>query len=578
MKPQARTIEIESLCPSYCVWELTLACNLRCGHCGSRAGKARPNEMGTEECLGIVKSLAELGCEVITLSGGEPTLRPDWQVIAEAIHDHGMIVNMVTNAYALDEELARRMRQSHLANVAVSIDGPESIHDRIRGKGTFAKTTRAVRMLKEAGVSTTVMTTVNALNLPALEDTYDVAVSLNADRFRTQLGKPMGNLKDHDDWVIRPKDLLKLLPILSALNERGPVPVGIGDSIGYYGPYDSGLRALSWKGTPQCWAGCQAGLRAIGIEADGGIKGCLSMQAFGGESDPFLEGNIRERPLEAIWRDPNAFAYNRQFSPEQLTGHCARCQHRMVCRGGAKCVAAAVCGRLGEDPYCYYHVAASATRWPSNIATKVQVATTASVMSLFLGGCNLPFQINQDPKPPVSCATIDCSDPSPVPGDLAMACCVTEYGVEPDCSAVNCCDQCNPISEEVAAACCQAAACPEYGFEPCQPVDCSAVDCCNVCNPPSDVVAAQCCSDVNVGACMALDYAVEPPCQPPVDCSAVDCCDSCNPVSDEVAAACCTEVACPDYGVEPCQPVDCQNVCCDCDYGMPPPECCKDKK
>ena len=95
-------IEIEKLKPSYCVWELTLACNLRCGHCGSRAGKPRPDELSTSECLGVVKSLAELGCEVITLSGGEPTLRPDWYAIASSIREHGMIPNMVSNGYVLD--------------------------------------------------------------------------------------------------------------------------------------------------------------------------------------------------------------------------------------------------------------------------------------------------------------------------------------------------------------------------------------------------------------------------------------------------------------------------------------------
>ena len=76
---------VDVLKPSYCVWELTLACNQRCGHCGSRAGTPRPDELNTEECLQVVQSLAKLGCEVITLSGGEPTLRSDWYAIAREI-------------------------------------------------------------------------------------------------------------------------------------------------------------------------------------------------------------------------------------------------------------------------------------------------------------------------------------------------------------------------------------------------------------------------------------------------------------------------------------------------------------
>ena len=101
-------IEVEALRPTTCVWELTLACNLRCGHCGSRAGRARPDELSTEECLGVVRSLAALGCELITLSGGEPTLRSDWSTLARAIRDHGMVVNMVTNGVGWDRERVRR--------------------------------------------------------------------------------------------------------------------------------------------------------------------------------------------------------------------------------------------------------------------------------------------------------------------------------------------------------------------------------------------------------------------------------------------------------------------------------------
>jgi len=38
--------------PYQVVWELTLACNLNCRQCGSRAGAARPDELTTEERWG----------------------------------------------------------------------------------------------------------------------------------------------------------------------------------------------------------------------------------------------------------------------------------------------------------------------------------------------------------------------------------------------------------------------------------------------------------------------------------------------------------------------------------------------
>jgi len=62
------------LTPRACVWELTLACNLRCKHCGSFAGSRRDDEMSLEENLRVADQLAALGCRRVTLSGGEPTL------------------------------------------------------------------------------------------------------------------------------------------------------------------------------------------------------------------------------------------------------------------------------------------------------------------------------------------------------------------------------------------------------------------------------------------------------------------------------------------------------------------------
>ena len=59
--------------PSYCVWEITLKCDLACRHCGSRAGHARDGELNTAECLDLVAQLAEMGCKEVSLIGGKST-------------------------------------------------------------------------------------------------------------------------------------------------------------------------------------------------------------------------------------------------------------------------------------------------------------------------------------------------------------------------------------------------------------------------------------------------------------------------------------------------------------------------
>ncbi|HWR81915.1 MAG TPA: hypothetical protein VN285_01285, partial [Candidatus Deferrimicrobium sp.] len=55
--------------PQNVVWEITFACNMKCIHCGTSAGKARADELTTNEALGLIDELTGLGAEMITLSG-----------------------------------------------------------------------------------------------------------------------------------------------------------------------------------------------------------------------------------------------------------------------------------------------------------------------------------------------------------------------------------------------------------------------------------------------------------------------------------------------------------------------------
>lgn len=85
-------IQLES-----CVWEITLTCCFDCKYCGSRGGIAREGELSTQECMSIVRQLQQLGCQRVSLIGGEVFMRPDWDAIAGALADGGICVNLITN-------------------------------------------------------------------------------------------------------------------------------------------------------------------------------------------------------------------------------------------------------------------------------------------------------------------------------------------------------------------------------------------------------------------------------------------------------------------------------------------------
>jgi radical SAM protein with 4Fe4S-binding SPASM domain len=334
-----------------------------------------------------VEQLADLECRLITLSGGEPTLRPDWSIIARAAIARGIVVNMVTNGTTMTSRLAGRMADSGMSNVGLSLDGTPNVHDSIRGEGTFHKLLRAVSLLHVVGVPFSLLTHLNRDTMAELEEIHQLAVDLGAFSWRVQLGKPMGNLADNRELCIQPRDLLSVVPRLATLKKTSPLRVDIGDSIGYYGPHEKVLRKTDWGNMRPLWGGCQAGRRAIGIESDGGIKGCLSLQGglvgWSGE-DPFREDTIRNRSLEEIWFDEGAFAFNRQQSLESLTGSCRRCRYARMCRGGAKCVSSAFTGSVSEDPYCYWRVSQADSR-RARVAGAVRQRAAAAVVTVGLG-------------------------------------------------------------------------------------------------------------------------------------------------------------------------------------------------
>ena len=92
--PKDRSFTAEDLGPAprpaVAVWEFTLMCDHQCLHCGPRAGRARPDELTTEEALRLVDELAELGVGEVALIGGEAYLRDDFLLVVRAIREHGM--------------------------------------------------------------------------------------------------------------------------------------------------------------------------------------------------------------------------------------------------------------------------------------------------------------------------------------------------------------------------------------------------------------------------------------------------------------------------------------------------------
>lgn len=355
-RPSRRRLDVvrTALHPRYVVWELTLRCDHACTHCGSRAGAAREVELTTEQALAVVDELAAMGTQEVVLIGGEAYLHEGFYEIVRALAARDVSAVMTTGGRALDRAMAERLREAGMRRVSVSVDGLEETHDRMRARrGSHRDALRALRAIGEAGLVVQANTNLNRLNEPDLEPLYEQLRALGVKAWQVQLTSPLGRAADRPDMLLQPYELLELLPRIAAVKARG-LREGLllmpGNNLGYFGPEEALLRS-PFEGGSDHFQGCQAGRFVMGIESDGAVKGCPSL-----ESASYVGGTVRDGvTVREIWESAPELAFARARTEERdLWGFCASCPYAAACMGGCSFTAHAFFGRPGNNPYCHF--------------------------------------------------------------------------------------------------------------------------------------------------------------------------------------------------------------------------------
>jgi len=339
---------MDSLAPKYCVWEITLRCNMRCMHCGSSAGSARKDELSVDECLPVAADLLRLGCRQVTFIGGEVFLAKAWEQIARYMSDGGARTNIITNAYSIGDREIDRIREAGLSNVGISLDGMERNHDRIRGKkGSFKRAMEAIARLNRASIPIGIVTSLLDFNAGDLEEMHALLTGFGVKLWQIQIVTNMGKMLRNRKYLIGPSKIGAITRFIRDRRGIGGMSIYAGDDIGYFDENELYLRGE--PGSLTSWGGCQAGISVIGIDSVGNVKGCESMY-----SDEFIEGNLREETLEEIWTKEGNFSYNRNFDVSMLVGNCAGCDKGERCRGGCHGSSYFNSGSMFESIYCNY--------------------------------------------------------------------------------------------------------------------------------------------------------------------------------------------------------------------------------
>ena len=165
----------KSRAPLVVGWAVTNKCNLRCAYC---EWPEKPSEeLSTEKACDLIGQMARAGTKYVVLSGGEPLLREDLGLLLDAMKKKDMAVSINTNGILVPEHIGLL---SDVRKVQLSLDGPENIHDRLRGKGAFESVTEAAQACKSMGITISFNVTLTRHNLDQVEWILKFASSYNA--------------------------------------------------------------------------------------------------------------------------------------------------------------------------------------------------------------------------------------------------------------------------------------------------------------------------------------------------------------------------------------------------------------
>lgn len=304
--------------PIFAWWDITKICNLRCKQCYSNSGKIGKNELTTSEAFSIIEQLAENMVFYIYFLGGEPLLRRDFFEILNRCKERNITTMMSTNGWFVDKEIAKKLLDSGIQIVRVSIDGATAdVHDKIRGvNGSFERALEAISILKGAGIPNVgVSPTLLVDNYFQIGDIIDIAFEYGADEVQVVQLCSTGRAERINDVSIdqfREARQLVQKALYSYPDRHVTATEGI-------------LRkqcenCVSVGSAIPSFIGCTGGRTCMAISENGVVFPCILYRKSA--------GNLRKDVLADIWRDSVLFNDMRKIKEE-----CVGCSYVDRCAG-----------------------------------------------------------------------------------------------------------------------------------------------------------------------------------------------------------------------------------------------------
>jgi radical SAM protein len=348
--------------PFLVIWEATQACDLACVHCRACAQPSRnPFELSTEEARRLIDDIASMRVPLFVITGGDPLRRPDVFDLVRYAADMGLRPSMTPSATSLlTREAIVRLKESGLARLAISLDGPTSeIHDGFRRvSGSFALTIRGAKLAREIGLPVQINTTVTRHNLAYLDEIIALLEELDIALWSVFFLVPTGRGSEVD--LISAGEFEQVFAKIYETSRRVEFDIKSTEAQHY-------RRYLLQRRTELRRSGIVGRLpQVLGTASEDGIgrapRGINDGKGFAFVSHigevfpsgflPLSAGNVRQNSLSHLYRESHLFRSLRDAN--NLEGKCRRCEYKQVC-GGSRARAFALTGNLfAEEPCCIY--------------------------------------------------------------------------------------------------------------------------------------------------------------------------------------------------------------------------------
>jgi pyrroloquinoline quinone biosynthesis protein E len=324
--------------PLWLLAELTYRCPLHCVFCYNPLDfAAQPGELGTDDWLRVLREGREMGAVQCGLSGGEPLLRDDLEVIVAEARRLGYYTNLLTSGVGLTETRAAALKAAGLDHVQLSFqDSTREMNDFLSHTKTFELKNRVAKIIKDQGWPMVMNVVIHRLNIDHIGRIIGMAAEFGAEYIE------LANTQYYS-WAFLNRD--QLLPTreqlvrAEAVTDEWRRKLGDRMRIFFVAPdYHEGKAKKCVNG----W-----GSMFLTVTPDGTALPCHTAKMLPGLAFP----NVRDSSLREIWFESEGF--NRYRGTGWMKEPCASCDRKEEDLGGCRCQAYLIANDpAAADPVC----------------------------------------------------------------------------------------------------------------------------------------------------------------------------------------------------------------------------------